>query len=79
MVASSWPGFGVCATLRWRETDSNPRSPRAVIIRVDMRSRSRRRYTSGFQERIVARVPVTALLQRGYTVRDNVRKCADEA
>jgi hypothetical protein len=21
------PGFGVCATLRWRERDSNPRSP----------------------------------------------------
>jgi hypothetical protein len=32
-----------------------------------------------FLERIVARVPVTALLQRGYTVRDNVRECTDEA
>jgi FixJ family two-component response regulator len=32
-----------------------------------------------FLERIVARVPVAALLQRRYTVRDNVRECADEA
>ena len=38
-----------------------------------------RRYTIGFLERIVARVPVTALLQGGYTVRDNVRECSDEA
>jgi hypothetical protein len=49
------------------------------VHRVDMRSRSRRRYTIGFLERIVARVFVTTLLQRGYTVRDNVRECADEA
>jgi hypothetical protein len=32
-----------------------------------------------FLEQIVARVSVTALLQRGYTVRDNGRECADEA
>jgi hypothetical protein len=32
-----------------------------------------------FLERIVARVAVTALLQRRYTVGDNVRECADEA
>jgi hypothetical protein len=32
-----------------------------------------------FLQRIVARVAVTALLQRRYTVRDNVRECADEA
>ena len=32
-----------------------------------------------FLERIVARVPVAALLQRRYTVRDNVRECDDEA
>ena len=32
-----------------------------------------------FLERIVARVSVTALLQRRYTVGDNVRECADEA
>jgi hypothetical protein len=38
-----------------------------------------RRYTIGFLERIVARVPVSALLQGGYTVRDNVRECSDEA
>ena len=43
------------------------------------RSPSRRRYTVGFLERILARVPITALLQGGYTVRDNVRECADEA
>jgi hypothetical protein len=46
--------------------------------RVDMRSRSRRRYTIGFLERILARVAVTVLLQRRYTVGDNVRECADE-
>jgi hypothetical protein len=38
-----------------------------------MRSRSRRRYTIGFLEPIVARVPVTVLLQGGYTVRDKAR------
>ena len=32
-----------------------------------------------FLERIVARVPVTALLQRGYTVRDNFREYTDES
>ena len=32
-----------------------------------------------FLKRIVARVAVTALLQRRYTLRDNVRECADEA
>jgi hypothetical protein len=32
-----------------------------------------------FLERIVARVFVTALLQRGYTARDNGRECPDEA
>ena len=31
-----------------------------------------------FLERIVARVAITALLQRRYTVHDNVRDCADE-
>jgi hypothetical protein len=32
-----------------------------------------------FLERIVARVPVAALLQRGYTVRDNAREPPDKA
>jgi hypothetical protein len=32
-----------------------------------------------FLERIVARVPVAALLQRRYTVRDNVHEYADKA
>lgn len=32
-----------------------------------------------FLERIVARVTVTALLQGGYTARDNVREGADKA
>ena len=32
-----------------------------------------------FLERIVARVAVSALLQRRYTVGDNVRECADAA
>jgi hypothetical protein len=32
-----------------------------------------------FLERIVARVFFTALLQGGYTIRDNVRECADKA
>jgi hypothetical protein len=33
----------------------------------------------GFPERIVARIPVTALLQTGYTVRDNFREYADKS
>jgi len=32
-----------------------------------------------FLKRIVARVHITALLQRGYIVRDNFREYADEA
>ena len=33
----------------------------------------------GFPERIVARIPVIALLQTGYTVRDNFREYADKS
>ena len=42
------------------------------------RSGSRLGYTIGFLERIVARVNVTTLLQRGYTVNEIVLVCVDE-
>jgi hypothetical protein len=47
--------------------------------RLDMRVAVATALYNRFLERIVARVAVSALLQRRYTVGDNVRECADEA